>query len=362
MKAETSSEASAAPSALIDSGVDIPKRARGRPTAAAKREYETQLRQFCTFIRETAETLDFRPSARGWAYMLENERLIDKSEIDLAQTLINDARKSGDLPLSICCEDEKRSWRSVEELDCENAQDEAARIVQNVKTWTSGYRPRSFWQGKPYLIQLIVEKIDLRELFLPVCERWQIPIANGGGWSDLNLRGELMTRFKDNLEEGQIPVILYCGDFDPVGLQISDTLRDNLDQLANAVGWQPPGDLIIDRFGLNVEFIKAHKLTWIDNLQTSGKGPINDLADPRHKHHYFPHVQDYLAKYGARKVEANALVTRAEAGRKLCESAILKYLKDASLPEQFEQELQPDRDRLKRKLKIALAEYLEATP
>ena len=60
--------------------------------------------------------------------------------------------------------------------------------------------------------------------------------------------------FRDNLEAGQIPVVLYCGDFDPVGLQISDTLHANITQLAAAVGWQPD-NLIIDRFGLNIDWI-----------------------------------------------------------------------------------------------------------
>lgn len=36
--------------------------------------------------------------------------------------------------------------------------------------------------------------------------------------------------------------------------------------------------------------------------------------------------KSYLAQFGARKVEANALVVRAEAGRELCRQAILKYV------------------------------------
>ena len=39
-----------------------------------------------------------------------------------------------------------------------------------------------------------------------------------------------------------------------------------------------------------------------------------------------PYVQDYLKRFGARKVEANALVVRPDAGRELCRQAILKYV------------------------------------
>lgn len=346
--------------ALIESGINIPKHPRGRPTAAAKLELQTRIQGIYEFIIEADKTLGFRPGARGWCYLLENARLIDKSELDWVEGVISDGRKSGALPLDICSEDAKREWHNVEDLDCEDAADEAGRIVETFKGWITRYQPYSFWKGKSHYIQLLVEKIDLRELFLPVCKRWHIPICNGGGWSDINSRCKLMERFRDNLEEGQIPVVLYCGDFDPAGLRISGFLRENIDQLSAAVGWSPD-NLIVDRFGLNFDFIEANGLTWIDNLQTSGQGAVNDLSDPHHKHHSFAYVQDYLARYGARKVEANALVTRAEAGRELCEAAILKYMVDPTLPEQFTDELQPDRDDLRDELKSALADYLEAT-
>jgi hypothetical protein len=92
--------------------------------------------------------------------------------------------------------------------------------------------------------------------------------------------------------------------------------------LAKAVGWSPD-KLIIDRFGLNNNFIQRHRLTWIDNLITGSGG---DLSDPDHADYFKPYVQNYLHEFGARKVEANALVVRPEAGRKLCRDAILKYV------------------------------------
>ena len=71
------------------------------------------------------------------------------------------------------------------------------------------------------------------------------------------------------------------------------------------------------------DFIEANGLTWIDNLETSrGKS----LADPKHPDHFRPYVQSYLKRFGARKVEANALVARPEAGRELCRQAIRWYV------------------------------------
>ena len=47
-----------------------------------------------------------------------------------------------------------------------------------------------------------------------------------------------------------------------------------------------------------------------------------DLADPHHRDHKKPYVQDWLRDIGPRKVEANALVTAPDAGRELCFRAI----------------------------------------
>ena len=49
------------------------------------------------------------------------------------------------------------------------------------------YAPFSFWEDKAYYLQMLTEKIDLKELFKSVCARFHIPIANAGGWGDLHV-------------------------------------------------------------------------------------------------------------------------------------------------------------------------------
>jgi hypothetical protein len=131
-----------------------------------------------------------------------------------------------------------------------------------------------------------------------------------------------MRRFAEWEAKGKTCVLLYCGDHDPGGLHISDRLLSNLADLEAPVGWSPK-DLLIDRFGLDYDFIEAQGLTWIDNLATAkGEYPLND---PHHRDHTKPYVQAYLRRFGVRKVEANALVVRPEGGRELCRQAILRY-------------------------------------
>jgi len=94
----------------------IPHRKRGRQSKAAIEEYERDLMSFCNEIIQINSTLDFNVSSRGWCYVLEDHGLL-KSRFDNAQTLINDCRKSGRLPLDICKEDEARTFSNVEAID-----------------------------------------------------------------------------------------------------------------------------------------------------------------------------------------------------------------------------------------------------
>jgi hypothetical protein len=191
---------------------------------------------------------------------------------------------------------------------------------------------------------MFVEKVDLKSLFGSLCGRYHIPPANARGWSDLNSRWSILQRIRRQVDAGKHCVILYCGDHDPAGLNISACLRKNLSELLTHAEWLQSMDrLTIDRFGLNSDCIAKHNVSWIDNLDTgSGKS----LADPKHKDHNADYVQSYLREFGSRKVEANALVVRPDAGRELCRQAILKYLPEDA-PDQYLAALKPHREQVR---------------
>jgi hypothetical protein len=305
----------------------LPSRPRGRQTKEMSARYQADLTAFCDRIQEIASGLDFRVSSRGWAYILENNRVINKGDLDAAQRLINDCRKSGDLPLDICAADDKRSADGLDEyIDDTSVEEEAEEIWEraqaHIDSGHESYTPFSFWDTVETYIEIAVEKIDLKSLFAPIAAFYHVPITNIGGWCDINARAAMMQRFAEWERKGQQCVLLYCGDHDPGGLHISDFIPCNFADLTGAVGWRPD-NLVIDRFGLNADFIEQNGLTWIDNLETGSGG---DLADPKHRDHRKLYVQDYLKKFGARKVEANALVVRPREGRMLCQQAILRYL------------------------------------
>ena len=83
------------------------------------------------------------------------------------------------------------------------------------------YTPVSFWDDQDYYLQMLVEKIDLRSLFSRICDSYRVPLANSGGWADINGRAAMMRRFAEWEAGGKQCVLLYCGDHDPGGLNIS---------------------------------------------------------------------------------------------------------------------------------------------
>jgi hypothetical protein len=296
----------------------LPKLPPHRPSVSVRAAYKDKVVAFCATILELQSRMDFAVGSRGWAYVLEGERFINKDELDAAQDLINFCRKMGDLPLDICSEDGKRAAENVEEIDLAPHR-EAAAIFDYIQTAEDQYAPFSFWDDLDVFVQVAVEKSNLKNLFLKVSAEFHIPIANVGGWGDLNVRAGFMQRFKEKEAQGKRCVLLYFGDFDPGGLQISNFLRSNFKDMSRAVGWSPD-NLVIDRFGLDYDFIEREGLTWIENLATAkGEYPLDH---ERHPDHYKPYVQDYLRKYGVRKVESDALLKRPEAGRELCRQAI----------------------------------------
>lgn len=284
---------------------------------------------FANYMKDLSRSVGFKMSARGWCYLLESNRLINKDSFDKVNQWIVKAMKNGLLPVDFVADDPSREFSHVVIPENLTPLEYYASFLESAQE-CGDYYDIDWWEGEEYYIQIIVEKIDLKTLFDPICRRFHIPIANARGWPSVLSRAEYCRRFKEAEERGLKCVLLYCGDHDPDGLRISDTLRKNLEDVAS-VYWSDgssgydPENLEIVRFGLNYDFIQAHNLSWIDNLITGRK--LN-LASPDHKNFNLDYVQEYLSAFGARKCEANAVVVIPQQARRMCLDVIEGYLGD----------------------------------
>jgi hypothetical protein len=99
--------------------------------------------------------------------------------------------------LDICAEDSSRATIGIEELDSANVDGEVERWVDHLRNRAhESYTPISFWDDLVVYIESAVEKLDLRNLFAPVCEELHVPLTNFKGWADINSRAAMMRRFK----------------------------------------------------------------------------------------------------------------------------------------------------------------------
>ena len=299
----------------------IPKVKRGRSSKEQSLKYNNELQKFAEELIKIDKNVRDKVSSRGWAYLMENFNLITKSQFDMVQKLINKCRKIGLLPIDFVAEDKNRSFSFVEPLTSEN--------YEKPKDWIYGWfdfyqdlherkDDIAFWESQDYYIQILVEKVDVFNLFAPIMEKYHIPLANGKGWPDLNSRANLSNRYLEAEEIGLKGVLLYFGDFDPVGNQIGGAYRKMLDDIKLGTHYDPK-NLIINHFGLSYEFIQDNNLIWIDNLE-SGSGKKPDKSKPM--------IRDYIAKYGERKVEANIIIVPGirEKIEVLLEETIQKYI------------------------------------
>lgn len=313
---------------------------------------DKKLREFAQYLIDIDSKLDFKISARGWCYQMEQLRIINKDQFDKVENAINRARKKGYLPVDFIAEEDARAFSGIEQPSSRTLGALMDDMLDDVIEGSKYFTP-DWWEGEEWYIQVVVEKIDLKSLFEPICHRFHIPIANAKGWQSVLQRAEYARRFKEAEEKGLKCVLLYCGDHDPDGLRISDTLRKNLQDVSEVVwgdgesGYDPE-NLHIHRFGLNYEFIQYHKLTWIDNLITgSGK----DLNDPKHPNFHLPYLSEYRKKIGIRKCEANAIVVIPEAARAMMRETIEMYL-----GEDAEKRFQEKRDMITERYEYILDE------
>ncbi len=298
-----------------------------------KKMYAKDRLELVEVLNELRNRIDFSVSARGWCYLMEQEGYATKSQFDKVENAINTCRKEGILPVNFVAEEDARAFAGVETPSGETIKELLARMLDDVLHGYRHYSP-DWMEGEHYYIQVLVEKIDLKTLYTPVCRDYRIPIANGKGWQSVLQRAEYERRFQEAERQGLKCILLYAGDFDPDGLRISTAMMDNLEQIkdvvwADGVNGYDPKNLIIERVALNYDFILQQNYTWIDNLVTGSKkkpGKAQSLADPKHNNYKLPYVQDYLQKYGARKCESNVMITTPAIARQLLRTAIEKYL------------------------------------
>jgi hypothetical protein len=133
----------------------LPRRGRGRPTPEREAEYQVGRTAFCRLILKIQSTMDFKVGERGWCYILEPHGL-PKRDFDDAQRLITDCRKTGELPLDICADDDARATVGLQgDLDDPNVESQAQGWIDYVRDRAAdNYTPFGFWDDLDVYVEV----------------------------------------------------------------------------------------------------------------------------------------------------------------------------------------------------------------
>lgn len=110
--------------------------------------------------------------------------------------------------------------KTVVEESIESAKD-------TLSFWMKYYR-KNRWENQPIYPEVFIEKKALQGVFQPVCDGFDVALGACKGYPSLTFVYEAAERFKAAVSRGQLPVILYFGDYDPSGEDIPRSLEVNL--------------------------------------------------------------------------------------------------------------------------------------
>lgn len=138
------------------------------------------------------------------------------------------------------------------------------------------------WINQPCHIEVMVEKQALQGVLAPVCSKWAINFTSNKGYSSASLLYSTAKRLKKKIDAKKEVVVLYLGDHDPSGVDMTRDLRDRLSTFAGA-------NIDVKRLALNMSQVEDLRL------------PPNPakLSDSR--------ATIYVAKYGTSSWELDAL-------------------------------------------------------
>jgi hypothetical protein len=138
----------------------------------------------------------------------------DEKSYDLLCAHLSKWRISGVLPFN-CFVDGTR-WHHGE-----IGFDDAAEALDDT-TW--GYR-KNLWKSQKYYVEVWCEKDAILSLIMPLVKEWALKAFPCRGFASLSSTFAAAKTFKDAIEHGRRPVILYLGDHDPSGLAIDDSIE-----------------------------------------------------------------------------------------------------------------------------------------
>jgi hypothetical protein len=225
-------------------------------------------------------------SLRQLYYQLVSKNIVPNSEKSYKNigNLVSDARLSGYI-----------DWDMIKDRGREMVSnphwDDPAEFMTAV---APQYR-FDLWEDQETYVEVMVEKQALEGVLIPVCRGLDVPFTANKGYSSSSALYEASKRFLKAAEQNKELHVIYLGDHDPSGIDMSRDVLDRLNLFINvSLGFQEgEGDLLnVNRVALNMDQIKQLK---------PPENPAK-LTDSR--------ADSYIAKFGRSSWELDAIEPR----------------------------------------------------
>jgi len=93
------------------------------------------------------------------------------------------------------------------------------------------------WADQPWYVEVMVEKEAMEGIIGPVCRQLDIPFTANKGYSSCSAMREAGQRIMNALDNGRDICIIYLGDHDPSGVDMSRDVEDRLKLFSRYVQW-----------------------------------------------------------------------------------------------------------------------------
>ena len=218
----------------------------------------------------------YRLSSRQICYQLLTKNIIAGSEFDSTEALVSNGRLAGLI-----------DWDAIEDRSREMVQNPHWDNPKEILLSCSQQFKIDKWAVQPNYVEVMVEKQALEGVLIPVCKKLDIPFTANRGYVSSTTLYEASKRFLARLNRGKAAFVIYLGDHDPSGIDMTRDISERLSMFIRS-----KDGIYVNRIALNMGQVTKLKL------------PPNPakMTDTR--------ANGYIKKFGSSSWELDAIEPR----------------------------------------------------
>lgn len=202
-------------------------------------------------IMDEYASMGYRLSLRQLYYQLVARGYIENSVRSYKRigSIVSDARLAGLL-----------DWDMIEDRGRELQQNSHWGSPTDILRACVNQFLLNHWKDQPCHVEVMVEKDALSGILWPVCKRLDVSLTANKGYSSSSAMYEAGKRMKKAMDDDHAVVVLYLGDHDPSGIDMTRDIMGRLGLFAYSVvddGSPHRGDMVVHRLALNYDQVEV---------------------------------------------------------------------------------------------------------